>query len=253
MWGGDRQLSHKRTSAGAILGIELDDAGSAKRKQAHLLIPRMRTESMAEGKMRRCSKSGAKVEQTDNGGAELATRGVLPTMIKLLPPRALIVGRGAYRPVRRKRTALEPVKDVEGDDCVQDVDDGPGVEGSATGKQAGKQTHGGDDGEVEGPRSRRVEPLHAHVVGLRAVASLHAPVRKGAAGLTEEEESATATAQRQRRRGGGRVGTGTERPMGGILAGGAPNKSKAKWSARPARGAADATHQRVARRYGAPS
>lgn len=96
-----------------------------------------KVDTVVERMLRRCGNGGTEVKQTDYGGAELSTRGILPAMIQLFPPGAFVVGGRTDGPVGGKGTTFEPVKDIKSYDGVQNVDDCPGVEGVASGKQAG--------------------------------------------------------------------------------------------------------------------
>lgn len=117
------------------------------------------------------------VKHTDDSGTELAGGCVLPAVVELLPPGALVVRRGRRGPVRGKWVAFEPVKYVEGDDCVGDVDKGPRLEVTQARVETDQETDSRHDAQVEGPRSWRVQPLHAHIVRLRPVACLHSARR----------------------------------------------------------------------------
>lgn len=121
-----------------------------------------------------------KVEYPDDSGTELARGCVLPAVVELLPPGAPVVRRRRCGPVRWEWVAFEPVKYVEGDHCVGDVDKGPRLEVTHTGVETDQEADSRQDAEIEGPRGWRVQPLHAHIVRLRPVAGLHSLRRREA-------------------------------------------------------------------------
>eukprot|EP00177_Eucheuma_denticulatum_P000445 GFKZ01000777.1.p2 GENE.GFKZ01000777.1~~GFKZ01000777.1.p2 ORF type:complete len:113 (+),score=7.22 GFKZ01000777.1:641-979(+) len=94
-------------------------------------------------------------------------------MIQLFPPGAFVIAWSACGPMRWKRVAFNPVKDVKRDACVSDVHDGPDLKVVKAREKTDQKTNCGYDADVKRPRGGGVEPFHTYVVGLRSVTSLH--------------------------------------------------------------------------------
>lgn len=144
---------------------------------------------MVRDKGRRGRSCGKEIEYAHQRCAKFSRGRVLPAMVELFPPGALIIRRGTNSPIRRKGVSFKPVKDVECYGRMCYVDKCPCLKVMKSWKKTDQKPHGGYNAKIKCPCGGGVEPFHANIVRLGSVAGLHGKREKDRIDLMEKEDT----------------------------------------------------------------